>query len=155
MRRMKLALTVAGVLLLTSVSSVRGDSIFGSLVELSLAMKQYLADDVYVVNNSNRITSCHVRKGDGTWIGSTGVIGPYSLSSEVDGAGVLDDKPNPYYYEIKGYVLNEKTGQWVDKTGWVRIKNPDPYDNLEGNPGDDLYFEFFKNSNGVWKIRLL
>ena len=59
------------------------------------------------------------------------------------------------FFEIKAMVYNPNTGRWVNKTNWVRIENPDPYNNLHGNEGDDLYFEFFRKSKGVWKISLL
>lgn len=90
------------------------------------------ADQVGVVvwNNTGNVAMFEVRRGDGSRIAFTDVVGPGEVTIPVGG--------NPNKFKVKAFVWNERRNRWNANTYWIPFKNR----------GSDLFLEFHRTGNG-------
>jgi hypothetical protein len=86
---------------------------------------------VAVWNNTGRVAMFEVRRGNGSKIAFTDVVGPGEITMPVGG--------DPRKFKIKAFVWNEQRNRWNAATYWIPFINR----------GSDLFLEFHYTGNGT------
>ena len=132
--RQLITTALVGTALITAPSTSTQASTWGELVELANQMAAMYGNDVAVGNSSNRIIRIKLKDDTNQVVAKTGPIRPGKIS----GGNFITSQTD---IGLQILVLNERTGKWVAKTGWIYYPN---------YIYEDSFFDVWKDAAGNW-----